>query len=71
MLSEIYKTGISFIALLFAVCFLVNTAAAQTSDADLRAVIESDRRDRAANGILADLSAAEHLRRADIYMANR
>lgn len=71
MLSEISKTGISFIALLFAVCFLVNTAAAQTSDADLRAVIESDRRDRAANGILADLSAAEHLRRADIYMANR
>lgn len=43
----------------------------QNSDAALRTVMESDRRDRDPDGQLRDLSAAEHLRRADIYMANR
>lgn len=43
----------------------------QSGDAALRTVFESDKRDRDKNGELNDLGAAEHLRRADIYMANR
>jgi soluble lytic murein transglycosylase-like protein/Tfp pilus assembly protein PilF len=42
------------------------------TDATLNAVRTSDRTDRAANGKLApDITAAEHMRRAGIYMANR
>lgn len=43
-----------------------------TSDAALNAVRVSDRADRSANGKLAsDITAAEHMRRAGIYLINR
>ena len=43
-----------------------------TTDASLNAVRISDRADRSANGkLLPQISAAEHMRRAGIYLANR
>lgn len=46
--------------------------AQSTSDASLNAVRASDRMDRDANGkILTQITAAEHMRRAGIYLANR
>ena len=52
---------------------LVSLAYSQgASDATLNAVRTSDRTDRAANGKLApDITAAEHMRRGGVYMANR
>jgi soluble lytic murein transglycosylase len=42
------------------------------TDANLNAVRASDRADRSANGKLAtQINAAEHMRRASVYMANR
>ena len=41
------------------------------SDAALNAIRSSDRAARAANGSLGQATAAEHMRRAGIYMANR
>ena len=57
-------------------CFLVLALASSVysqsaSDAALRAVRSSDRADRTANGGLAKMTAAEHMRRAGIYLANR
>src|SRR5438128_8481375 len=57
-------------------CFLVLALASSVysqsaSDAALRAVRSSDRADRTANGGLAKMTAAEHMRRAGIYMQNR
>ena len=52
---------------------LVSLAHAQgATDATLNAVRASDRTDRSKNGKLAgDITAAEHMRRASVYMANR
>ena len=52
---------------------LVTLANAQSAtDAALNAVRINDRADRAANGKFApQISAAEHMRRAGIYLANR
>jgi soluble lytic murein transglycosylase-like protein/TolA-binding protein len=52
---------------------LVSLAYSQSAtDASLNAVRLSDRADRSANGKLApDITAAEHMRRAGIYLANR
>src|SRR5260221_9926219 len=52
---------------------LVTLADAQSAtDAALNAVRINDRADRAANGKFApQISAAEHMRRAGIYLANR
>lgn len=47
------------------------TAFGQTSDAALRRITEADRAARDASGKLPVLSAAEHLSRAETYMANR
>lgn len=46
-------------------------ACAQSSDSALRRTIASDAANRASNGDLAELTAAEHLSRAETYMANR
>src|SRR2546423_12160304 len=43
----------------------------QSDDAQLASVRSMDRVDRSPDGRLAQLSPAEHLRRADIYMNNR
>lgn len=53
------------------VIFALNAAIAQTSDAALRRVTESDRTSRDSSGKLPTLTAAEHLSRAETYMANR
>ncbi|MGZ8496080.1 MAG: tetratricopeptide repeat protein, partial [Candidatus Binatia bacterium] len=52
---------------------LVSLAYSQgATDATLNAVRASDRADRSKNGKLApDITAAEHMRRAGVYMANR
>ncbi|HQU91211.1 MAG TPA: transglycosylase SLT domain-containing protein [Pyrinomonadaceae bacterium] len=47
------------------------TAFGQTSDAALRRITESDKASRDASGKLPVLTAAEHLSRAETYMANR
>lgn len=56
----------AFILALFAF-----TALGQTSDAALRRITEADNAARVASGKLPVLSAAEHLSRAETYMANR
>ncbi len=56
-----------FIALIFA--FSILTFA--QSDASLRLVTDKDKTSRDANGRLLTLPVAEHLYRADVYMANR
>lgn len=66
----------SFLNGLFAWCLglaLVPVVYSQgATDATLNAVRNSDRTDRGVNGKLApDITAAEHMRRAGIYMANR
>ena len=47
------------------------TAPQSASDSNLAAVRQSDRAIRTANGRLSRLPAAEHLRRASVYMTNR
>jgi len=47
------------------------TAIGQTSDAALRRITDADKTARDASGKLPVLSAAEHLSRAEAYMANR
>lgn len=47
------------------------TAFGQTSDAALRRITEADRTAKSSAGKLPVLSAAEHLARAETYMANR
>lgn len=51
--------------------FFSTAALAQSSDAALRRVTEADRTSRDATGKLPTLTAAEHLSRAETYMANR
>lgn len=51
--------------------FSNNVHGQSTSDASLNAVRASDQIDRAAKGRAALVTAAEHMRRAAIYMANR
>jgi len=55
------------------VCAFVSFAYSQsTSDASLNAVRVSDRADRSANGkLLPEITPAEHMRRAGIYLVNR
>lgn len=53
------------------VIFVLNAAIAQTSDAALRHVTKADKASRDASGTLPTLTAAEHLSRAETYMANR
>jgi hypothetical protein len=43
----------------------------QSSDAALRRVIDADNAEKIRTGSLPELSAAEHLSRAETYMANR
>jgi len=56
---------------LTALVLLSIAAIAQTSDATLRRITDVDRASRDASGKLPVLSAAEHLSRAETYMANR
>lgn len=55
----------------FFTLFFVASACGQTSDTALRRVINADKASRNSSGDLATLSAAEHLSRAETYMANR
>src|SRR5688500_15562646 len=57
-------------AALFLTLFAVS-AFGQTTDAALRRVIDADRTAKIGGGSLPTLSAAEHLSRAETYMANR
>ena len=50
---------------------LFSFSIAQTSDAALRRVTRLDADQRAASGKLPTLTPAEHLSRAETYMANR
>ncbi|MER3430616.1 MAG: hypothetical protein C4324_06145 [Blastocatellia bacterium] len=59
------------IFVLLTACLVPISSFSQAGDAALRSVFESDKRDRDANGKLIDLGPSEHLRRADVYMANR
>ncbi|HVE56488.1 MAG TPA: transglycosylase SLT domain-containing protein, partial [Pyrinomonadaceae bacterium] len=61
------KKSILLIAIIFA--FSILTFA--QSDSSLRLVTEKDLSSRDANGKLLTLTVAEHLYRADVYMANR
>lgn len=56
--------------LIFTLFVSINVSA-QTGDAALRSAMQADATARAAAGKLPVLSAAEHLSRADVYMANR
>ena len=55
----------------FLLALFAFTAIGQTSDAALRRITESDNAAKAVSGKLPVLSAAEHLSRAETYMANR
>ena len=70
------KSSHSFLHQLYRLCLalaFVSLAYSQkVTDASLDAVRISDRVDRSANGKLAQqITAAEHLRRATVYLANR
>jgi len=70
-LSLVNAPGLFFlpIVLLFSISLAFSQSA---TDASLNAVRVSDRASRSANGKLApDITAAEHMRRAGIYLANR
>jgi soluble lytic murein transglycosylase len=57
--------------LIFAVIFAFSIHAFAQSDAALRLVTEKDKNSRDGGGKLVTLTVAEHLYRADVYMANR
>jgi len=57
--------------LLFAIIFAFSVFAFAQSDSALRSVAEQDKTSRDAGGKLLTLTVAEHLYRADVYMANR
>src|SRR6187399_1955323 len=57
--------------LLFAIIFAFSIFAFAQSDSALRQVAERDRTSRDTKGKLITLTVAEHLYRADVYMANR
>jgi soluble lytic murein transglycosylase len=60
------------LGLCLALAFVSLAYSQSTSDASLNAVRVSDRADRSANGKLAsDITPAEHMRRAGIYLVNR
>jgi soluble lytic murein transglycosylase-like protein len=62
----------TLLGLCLALAFVLPTYSQSTSDASLNAVRVSDRADRSANGKLAsDITPAEHMRRAGIYLVNR
>lgn len=60
----------SFPLFLLVAAFVVSSLA-QSSDAALRRVMSRDAADRDASGKLAELTAAEHLIRAEVYSSNR
>jgi soluble lytic murein transglycosylase len=57
--------------LLFAVIFVFSILSFAQSDSALKLVTEQDKASRDAQGKLNTLTVAEHLSRADVYMANR
>lgn len=57
--------------LLIAIIFAFSLFAFAQSDSSLRLVTEQDKTSRDTNGKLLTLTVAEHLYRADVYMANR
>ena len=59
------------IFLVFAFIFAFSMLTFAQSDAALRLVTEKDKTSRDASGKLVTLTVAEHLYRADVYMANR
>ncbi|HUR97672.1 MAG TPA: transglycosylase SLT domain-containing protein [Pyrinomonadaceae bacterium] len=61
----------TFLAALIATVFLFSSAFGQTSDAALRRAMRLDDDQRDSGGKLPTLDAAEHLSRAETYMANR
>lgn len=61
---------LAVLSLSFLAFFSVNVFP-QASDAALRSVIEADKTNRDANGKINTLSAAEHLRRGQVYFDNR
>lgn len=62
----------TLLGLCLALAFVSPAYSQSTSDASLNAVRVSDRADRSANGKLAsDITPAEHMRRAGIYLVNR
>jgi soluble lytic murein transglycosylase-like protein len=75
-MKQMGRTRQTFLHRLLGLCLTLTLASLVYSqgatDATLNAVRTSDRTDRAANGKLApDITAAEHMRRAGVYMANR
>jgi soluble lytic murein transglycosylase len=56
---------------LFAIIFALSIFAYAQSDSSLKLVTEQDKTSRDSAGKLLTLSVAEHLYRADVYMANR
>jgi soluble lytic murein transglycosylase len=75
-MKQMGRTKQTLLLRLLGLCLTLTLASLAYSqgatDATLNAVRTSDRTDRAANGKLApDITAAEHMRRAGIYMANR
>jgi soluble lytic murein transglycosylase len=57
--------------LLIAIILVFSTYTFAQSDSSLRSVTEKDKASRDAGGKLMTLTVAEHLYRADVYMANR
>jgi len=57
--------------LLFAIIFIFSIFTFAQSDSALRLVTEKDKTSRDAGGKLVTLTVAEHLYRAEVYMANR
>ncbi|HVG31620.1 MAG TPA: transglycosylase SLT domain-containing protein [Pyrinomonadaceae bacterium] len=81
--SSFLKFSGGFLAILFTLAFICSPSfdslqavlgaqsRAVTDDDDLAGVRRDDRAGRAADGKLAQLSPAEHLRRANLYLTNR
>lgn len=61
----------TLLATLTALVILISSSFAQPSDAELRRAMRLDNDQRDASGKLPTLEAAEHLSRAETYMANR
>jgi soluble lytic murein transglycosylase len=60
------------LSLLWVTSFFITSSSAQSaSDNSLAAARQSDVSDRASDGKLPQLPAAEHMRRANVYMSNR
>jgi len=63
--------GLNLLALILIGASLVFSYAQSASDQSLAAVRESDRVSKAGDNNLSQLPAAEHMRRANVYMSNR